>query len=779
MNKPAIILIVDDIASNRDTLRELLEPEGYQIVEAGDGPMALRLSAETAPDLVLLDVMMPGMNGYDVCRRLRADANLAQVPVIIVTALDDQASRLAGLEAGADDFITKPFNRIELRARVRTTTRLNRYRRLVETQSALHVSEDRYRILFDLGPVAVYSCDAAGTIQEYNRRALELWGRRPALGDTDEQFCGSFKLYLPDGTLLPHAQCPMAAVLSGECSLVTDAEVLIERPDGSRITVIVNIVPLKNDNGTITGAINSFHDITERKKAEVKLRESEESYRDLFDNATDLILSVTPDGRFLYANRACHEILGYGAADLAVLTLPDLFHPNEREQCTISFNRAVEGRNHFIEVELMSKSGKRITLEGSISVKMAEGEVVSLRCILRDVTEKKKLEEQLLRNQRMESIGTLAGGVAHDLNNALAPILMSAQLLRMKINDPDCQHTLDLLEASAERGADMVKQVLTFARGIEGKHGTVQFRHLVKDMVSMANQTFPKTIQIKFRLAKDVWPVSGDATQLHQVILNLCVNARDAMPHGGILTLTAENMRLDETFMRIHSEAHPGPYTVLSVIDTGTGIPAHILERIFEPFFTTKEPGQGTGLGLSTVRSIVKNHNGFLTVETALEKGSHFRVYLPALVSESTAAAGAERPVLTPGHGECILVVDDESVIRDLARRILQTFGYEVLVASHGAEAVALCAKNIGKIHVMFTDMVMPIMDGGAAISAVRSIDPSIKIIVTSGSGLEAKLSQLEPCMIGAALQKPYTPEKLLNSIYQVIHRTVPPPQKS
>jgi PAS domain S-box-containing protein len=267
-SKTPTILVVDDIEANRETLRELLEDEDYCLVEAPDGPTALKLAAEVPPDLVLLDVMMPGMNGYEVCRRMRADARLAEVPIIMVTALDDQVSRIAGIEAGADDFVTKPFNRAELRARARTVTRLNRYRRLLETQVALRSSEERFRILFELGPVAIYSCDATGLIREFNQRAVELWMVRPSEINGNDRFCGSYKLHRPDGTVMAHDKCPMADVIAGRIPGAKDLEIIIERPDGSRINAIVNIVPLKDERGQITGAINCFHDITESKQAQ-------------------------------------------------------------------------------------------------------------------------------------------------------------------------------------------------------------------------------------------------------------------------------------------------------------------------------------------------------------------------------------------------------------------------------------------------------------------------------------------------------------------------------
>jgi CheY-like chemotaxis protein len=311
---------------------------------------------------------------------------------------------------------------------------------------------------------------------------------------------------------------------------------------------------------------------------------------------------------------------------------------------------------------------------------------------------------------------------------------------------------------------------LTFARGIEGKHSLVQLRHVLTDIVEMAKQTFPKTIQIKQSIPKDLWPVEGDSTQLHQVFLNLCVNARDSMPSGGMLTISAKNVCLEEKDKQIYPEASAGPYTTVSVVDSGTGIPVQIQERIFEPFFTTKEEGKGTGLGLSTVRGIVKNHKGFLSLESAEGKGTHFKIYLPAQASESTESLDSVPPIVPSGNGEGILVADDESLVRDIARQVLETFGYQVFVAANGAEAVAICAQNSGRISLMMTDLRMPVMNGAAAIEAIRTIAPEIKIIVTTAETISDKTKHFIPSSAQAVLQKPYTPEKLLFAIHELLH---------
>jgi len=761
MSKPAIILIVDDIASNRQTLWELLDMPDYALFEASDGPSALRLASEIMPDLVLLDVMMPCMDGFEVCRRLRAKMGLAEVPVIMVTALDDAASRLNGIEAGADDFITKPFNRAELRARVKTITRLNRYRRLLETQTELLSSEVRFRTLFtkmDEGFCVVEILfDKVGQADDYlflevNPSFERQFGLREAAGKSVRELIPSIeKIWVKRFGDVALTGDPVRFSERIE-SLNRCFDVYAFRPGGPESRVVASL----------------FSDITERKLAEESLRQSEENYRELIESANDLILKIIPDGRLTHANRAGRAALGYSMEELGRLKFADLISPDQREQAENMLNDTSAKNIQLIDVDFVSKSNRRIPAEGSICAKVVEGQIVSLLCIFRDVTEKRKMESQLLRNQRMESIGTLAGGIAHDLNNVLAPILMAVELLRIKLKDEGSEQILQTLALSARRGAEMVKQVLTFSRGVEGKKVTVQMALLIAEMKTIVDQTFPKSIQLRTEISKGLLCNTGDATQLHQVLLNLCVNARDAMPQGGTLTITAENFSLDESFARMNPGTVPGPYILLRVADTGTGMSQEIQNRIFDPFFTTKTLDKGTGLGLSTVLGIVKNHQGFMIVHSEIGRGTEFNIYLPATLNLAALEFEGRKVSLPVGHGELILVVDDEAGIRSILQQVLEMFGYRVLTANDGVGAVVACAQKKEEIQLMITDMMMPIMDGTSAILAVKSIIPAIKIIAASGLDMPGGKGP-EQIQADAFLHKPYTSERLLTLVGQVL----------
>ncbi len=399
----------------------------------------------------------------------------------------------------------------------------------------------------------------------------------------------------------------------------------------------------------------------------------------------------------------------------------------------------------------------------------AEGKPYQYIAIRYDITERKRMEEQFLRAQRMESIGTLAGGIAHDLNNVLSPIMMAVDMLRLKTTDEGSRKWLDVLRTNAERGADMVRQVLSFARGVEGERVALQPKHLIKEIVKILRETLPKSIEINFQIPNDLWIISADATQMHQVLMNLCVNARDAMADGGSISIKAENVYIDENYARMHLEAKPGRFVMISVADTGPGMSPEIQSRIFEPFFTTKEMTKGTGLGLSTALTIVKSHGGFINVYSELHKGSQFTLYLPALDKPGAIDAAVRQTDLPLGNGELILVVDDEQAIREITRGTLEAFGYTVLTASDGTEALALYADKKNEIAVVLTDMVMPFMDGPATIRALQRMNPDVRIIAASGLGTGQRAGEGALEGVSVFLNKPYSAEKLLKTLAQLL----------
>jgi PAS domain S-box-containing protein len=505
-------------------------------------------------------------------------------------------------------------------------------------------------------------------------------------------------------------------------------------------------------------------EIAERGQAEERIREQAA----LLDVARDAITVRDLEHRIRFWNKGAERMYGWTAEE-ALGSDATLLLEGDSPQFNEARRAVVETGSWIGELRAVRKDGQELIVEGHWSlVRDANGEPKSILVIGTDVTGKKKVEAQLLRAQRMESIGTLAGGIAHDLNNVLAPILMSIGLLKRNVKDERAQRLFGTLEASAQRGADMVKQILTFARGADGERVILQPRHLLKDVETIVAETFPKTIQLRTDVHSDLWNVAGHATQIHQVLLNLCVNARDAMPHGGVLSTGASNVKLDAGYAQVNVDAKGGPYVVLSVTDTGTGMPPAVVDKIFEPFFTTKEVGKGTGLGLSTSHAIVKSHGGFMHVYSEVGKGTVFKVYLPA-ASAAAEGAAARATELLPGNGELILVVDDEASIREIAKETLESCGYRAVVAGDGAEAVAVFLSAQKDIGAVLTDMRMPFMDGLATIRALRKIDPRVRVIAASGLDQDGAAASVGAGDIQAFLHKPYTAEELLATLKQVL----------
>jgi nitrogen-specific signal transduction histidine kinase/CheY-like chemotaxis protein len=394
-------------------------------------------------------------------------------------------------------------------------------------------------------------------------------------------------------------------------------------------------------------------------------------------------------------------------------------------------------------------------------------------CICSDVTERKRLEEQFLRAQRLENLGLLAAGISHDLNNMLAPILLATPMLREHVGDASALKLLDTLEKSADRGTLLVRQILSFAHGAGGEPQVVQVKHLLRDVIGVIDGTFPKSIRLDDFVPSDLWPVLGNPTQIHQVVLNLCVNARDAMPNGGTLTLRAENRELDLRSAGAIPGGRPGNFLLIEIADTGIGIPPELMERIWEPFFTTKEAGKGTGLGLSTVRGIVRSHHGFIEVASTVGRGAAFRVYLPSAVDTGREAGNVVSRALPQGNGELILVVDDELEIREMLSQMLSRHGYRVLLASDGVEAAAVFAQRAAEIRLVISDLHMPNLDGATLGRVLRQISPTAKMIVVSGmaSGFGNRSDFNPDEFSDALLMKPFKAESLLETVHDVLHQ--------
>ena len=532
------------------------------------------------------------------------------------------------------------------------------------------------------------------------------------------------------------------------------------RKDGSLFYKQLFMVTAYDDQNQLTGHHCFMKDISDRKESEQKILEQVE----LLNIVSDAIFVRDRSNHIIFWNQGAEHIYGWKAAEVMGQNTRDLLCLDSETALDTAWQTVLQTGAWQGELHKVAKSGKAVIASSRWTLVRDEaGQPKSILTVDTDITEKKQLEQQSFRNQRLESVGTLANGIAHDLNNILTPILAISQLLPLKFPqlDEQTQDLLKMLETSTKRGAALVNQVLTFTRGVEGRLVPLQVNYLLLETQKMAKQTFPKSIAFRVDLPQDLWLVSGDATQVHQVLMNLCVNARDAMPQGGTLALSATNLWLKETDIQKPLDAPAGAYIAITVADTGTGMPPEIVARIFDPFFTTKEIGKGTGLGLSTTIGILKSHKGFINVSSAMGKGTEFKVFLPAI--DTTTMEPVKEPECRAVNQKVILVVDDEASIRSVTQAMLEAHDYTVFIASDGREAIALYAEHNDKINLVLLDMMMPLMDGQTTIFALKKINPEIKIIAVSGLSSNKELA----LKAGAKefLQKPYTNQGLIDLI--------------
>ncbi len=549
----------------------------------------------------------------------------------------------------------------------------------------------------------------------------------------------------------------------------------LQLPDGKEKVIHAQAEVIRNKEGKAVLMQGTVQDITERKEAEKAVQAGQERLRQIFEaspNVTSVFRIEDQALRRTWISPNLERIFGY--------TVEEALQPNwwsahvhpEDVARVITDSARILAREHIVhEYRFLRRDGGAVWIRDEMRLlRDALGRPAEVVGAWTDITERKELEAHLLRTQRLESVGRLASGIAHDLNNILAPMLMVPPLLREAVKDPELLKMVDLVDTNAQRGSNIIKQLLTFGRGMEGERMPVQLRSLVSEMSGIIRETFNKNIITHQETPRDIWLVSGDATQLHQVLMNLCVNARDAMPEGGKLVLKLENQEFDESFARMTPGAKAGRYVCLSVADTGEGIAPEHLDKIFDPFFTTKELGKGTGLGLSTVIGIVQSHDGFIQVHSQPGRGTQFKVYLPASEAlEVKPVAGTNGP-LPRGNGELVLVVDDEKSVRDVTRRLLERNGYHVIEAAEGAEGITQYVAHQKKVQLVLTDLAMPVMDGPSFIRVLRRLNPQVRVIAMTGYQSKSNL----PAELGVPtedrLSKPFNGLVLLKTLQRVLH---------
>lgn len=623
-------------------------------------------------------------------------------------------------------------------------------------QVVLEESEERFRTLSSAAPIGICQTNADGICIYTNAHWQEMSGLSfiDCLGD------GWLQAVHPDDR--PMIFQAWDAFIQGGSENLPEFRLLT--PQGEVRWISAKVATMQSATSEVIGYVGICEDITDRKQAEQKIREQAA----LLDIASDAIFVRDLDHQILYWNQGSERLYGWSATEAIGQNAMDLLR-EPVTQITQILEILLDRGEWRGEIYKTTKAGKGAIVEAHWTlVRDESGQPSSILSVSTDITEKKQLEAQFYQAQRLESLGTLASGIAHDLNNVLTPILAITQLLRLKLLNLDerSQEMLRVLEDSAKRGANMIKQILTFTRGTGEKQIPLRVAPLLLEVAQVAQQTFPKSIAIRENISDQPYGlVSADPTHLHQVFMNLCVNARDAMPEGGTLTLSLENYFVDAIFAHTVLNARVGNYLLITIADTGTGISPELRDRIFEPFFTTKEPGKGTGLGLSTVLGIVKDYGGFVQVSSEVGQGSQFKIYLPTI--EGTAEEVAQTEELLDGNGELVLIVDDDIAVQRASQSLLEHHHYKTLVANDGIEATALYAKHQDEIKVVLIDAMMPNMDGVTAIRVLQRINPQVKIIAISG--LSANRESVLAAGANAFLLKPYSLEDLLQNLHDLL----------
>ncbi len=794
----ARILIVDDEQSVREVLAGMLSAEGREVGWAADANEARQRLNEAEYDVVLLDAALPRIGGVELLQSIQAEHPHVQV-VILAEAEGVEVANATG-RMGAQDYVLKPITKPAVERAVKNAVR---FKSLADSQRRLEAEkraweENLERLVEErtreprerearaceraefseaiLNALAVRVCVLAedGKILAMNRAWPQGVGAAPAgghLGTGDNYLTACERATGEGSEPAVAAGRGVRAVGRGEVP-----EFAMEYPCHTHTPDRQAWTKLRVTRFAAGGQVRMVlaqEDITERKETERRTAETLNLHHTILEASPIGLTAYRAGGEAILANQAMAQLIGISRKDLLAESLLQV----ETWQRSGVLGRAMEvlasSEEQEVEVCHEPSLGKRLWFVCRI-VPFAHAGKPHLLLLATDVTEKKLTEAKLMRAQRMESIGSLASGIAHDLNNILTPILMCAPLLPAEQVAENRDELARIIESSANRAVGIVKQLLSFARGNGGQKPKLQLRYLVRDIARIVRETFPRTIRVEEEIAPNLWPVVGDVTQLHQVMLNLCVNARDAMPSGGRLTLRAANVFLDEPYVSMHQEARPGAFVRFEVEDTGTGIPEAVQAHIFESFFTTKGEAQGSGLGLTMVQGIVREHKGFVGFRTQPDRGTTFEVHFPAVPEAETQEEATEIQASIPrGHGELVLLVDDEPAVCEALRRSLERQGYAVLAAHDGIEALARFAAHQNAVRAVITDCMMPLMDGVTLSRILRALSADTPIVVSSG-GLfggqgERTLQAFAELGVRHILHKPHNAEVLLRILGELL----------
>jgi len=766
MSELVRVLMVEDVEDDAALIERELRRAGIKgATRRVDSERAYREALQTfAPDIILTDHSLPTFGAADALRI--ALLEMPDTPVIVVTGSLDEETAAEYIKAGAADYVVKHHLERVGPAVVRALDLRRARTEQARAEEARRQGEERFRALIEHGADAVALLAPDETLLFASHSIERLLGFPPA------ELVGHPGFARVDPDDVPRVHALLRRVMASP-GTPTGLELRWRHKDGSWRHI--DAVAVDRLAEPAVGAIVvNFRDVTERRKAEAALRESEERYRTLVEGVRDIIFALSPEGTIASLNPAFETITGWRREEWVRQPFERLVHPEDLPLALELLGRVVRGElRPASQFRVRTAKGEYRVGEFSATPQLHEGRLVGILGIGRDVTERVQLEQQLRQAQKMEAVGRLAGGIAHDFNNILTAITGYADLLLEDLGatDPRRQDA-DEIHKAADRAAGLTRQLLAFSRQQVLQPTVLEVNKLVSDLEKMLRRLLGEDVQLATRLAPTTGRVKVDPGQLEQVIMNLAVNARDAMPNGGKLTLETGNVDLDEAYAADHYPARAGPFVLLAVSDTGTGMSEETQAHMFEPFFTTKEKGKGTGLGLATVYGIIKQSGGFIWVYSEVGRGTTFKLYLPRVEELAERASQPAQAPARPARGsETVLVVEDEAPVRSVARQVLERHGYTVLEAASAESALDIVTRYSGTIHLLLTDVVMPGLNGRELASRLAGLRPDARVIFMSGYTDDAvtRHGVLEPG--SAYVQKPFTPDAIARKVREVLDR--------
>ena len=749
------ILLADDNADMRDYVLRVLSAR-YQVHAVADGQAALAFAQQTPVDLVLTDVMMPRVDGFELLHRLRADSRTRAIPIILLSARAGEESRVEGLDAGADDYLVKPFAARELLARVDAHLRLARIR---NEAAALHESEIRFRTMSDSAPLLISTCDPHGRFDYFNRQWLDFTGHTLS-EELASQWTG--RVHPDDHGLLTSR---LAAAMQDRQSI--ELEFRLRGGDDQYVWFLAGAAPRLHQAAEFLGFVLCCVDVNNQKRTQERMQLALEAANAGLGDWNVLTGECFFDPSY-------HAILGYEEGDLPLQyeTWAGLIHPDDR--AAILERRLEQIRLHrghvSYEYRIRKKSGEYIWVQSKSKVTAWTQDEKPARMVgvMTNITERRLLEEQLYQAQRLESVGRLAGGVAHDFNNLLTVISGYVEMLAADLSGVElAQEGLNEIRSAGERAAALTNQLLAFSRNQILQPSVLNLNEVVTDVNKMLGRLIGEDVELLVRLAPDLGNTVADPGQIQQIVMNLAVNSRDAMPGGGTLIVETSNTYLDETYASVHPGVRAGHHVMLAVTDSGHGMPAEVRNHIFEPFFTTKGKGHGTGLGLATVYGIVKQSGGSIWVYSEPGQGTTFKLYFPRTDEPVTAAKHLARTDLR--GTEAILLVEDQDEVRIMAIKALKRYGYQVYSAANGDDALRFCRSHQGRLDLVITDVVMPGMNGRELAIQLSASRPDFKFLFMSGYTDNAIAHHGILDQTVDFIQKPFGPESLAEKVREVL----------